>query len=314
MKCENVPIRILTALFLSLAAAGCAAPKAERYVVDPSWPERSADLPLAATSGVAVDDQDNVWTYTRATPTVRVFTPGGKLVRSWGDTTVHKRTHHIRIDGEGNVWLADLLAHVIRKCSPEGKVLLTLGTEGELGEDKSHFHKPTDMAITPKGDVFVSDGYGNSRIVHFDAKGKFIKEWGKRGEKPGEFNQPHAIALDSKGRLYVADRQNGRVQIFKQSGEFIAEWKGQVIPWGIWITKADEIWVCGSANYPVKPPPDAVFVKFNTDGTVLDRFEVPVGLQPGECNWLHAVASDSMGNVYCGDARGTLAQKFLPKK
>ena len=284
------------------------------YVVDPSWPKGPADAAWEAASGVAVDAKDNVWVFTRANPTVRVFAPEGELVRSWGDTKLHKRAHHIRIDGEGNVWLADVDRHVIRKCSPEGKVLLTLGSDGKAGEDESHFNKPTDMAITRDGDVFVSDGYGNNRVVHFNAKGKFVKAWGKKGKKPGQFNLPHGIALDSLGHLYVADRNNGRLQVFGMKGEFIAEWKGHVVPWGVWITKDDEIWVCGSTQKPVTPPPDQVFVKFGIDGKVLDRFTVPVGRKPGECDWVHAVAVDSKGNLYCGDIKGKRAQKFVPKK
>src|SRR5262249_37260005 len=133
------------------------------------------------------------------------------------------------------------------KFTPEGKLLLTLGTPGTAGRDSTHLNRPTDMVVTPAGDVFVADGYGNARVVHFDKSGKFVKAWGELGHKPGQFSIPHAIALDSKGRLYVADRNNVRVQIFDQSGKLLDEWRDVVVPWGFCVTKDDEIWVCGSS-------------------------------------------------------------------
>ena len=283
------------------------------YVVDAAWPSGRSEVKWKGASGVAIDGKDNVWVLVRGTPTVRKFTPDGKLALTWGDK-YFKKAHHIRIDGEGFVWISDVDRHVVRKCTPEGKVVLTLGTKNKKGETEKRFNKPTDMAIAANGDIFVSDGYGNSRVVHFDSKGKFVKTWGKRGTKPGEFNEPHAIAIDSKGRLYVGDRKNGRIQIFDTSGKFLSEWKDKVVPWGIWVTKDDEIWVCGSSKMPSSPPQDQYFVKFNTDGKVLDSFTVPLGRKAGECDSVHAMAIDSKGNLYASDVKGERIQKFSPKK
>ena len=99
----------------------------------------------------------------------------------------------------------------------------------------------------PSGDIFVSDGYGNNRVVHFDGKGGFVNAWGRRGSGPGEFNLPHAITVDSKGRLYVADRSNARVQVFDQNGTFLEQWRNVLVPWSLWITPQDEIWTSGSS-------------------------------------------------------------------
>src|SRR5205823_14831686 len=129
----------------------------------------------------------------------------------------------------------------------EGKLLLTIGTPNHAGCDETHLDKPTDMAITPAGDVFVADGYGNARVVHFDKNGKFVKAWGELGHKPGQFSIPHAIAVDSRGRLFVADRNNVRVQVFDQQGNFLEEWKDLLVPWGFGALKHDEFWVCGSS-------------------------------------------------------------------
>jgi DNA-binding beta-propeller fold protein YncE len=203
-------------------------------------------------------------------------------------------------------------------------LLKTLGTPGKAGDDENHLNKPTDMAITPSGDVFVSDGYGNDRIVHFNKNGEFVKAWGKTGTAPGEFNLPHAIVVDSKGILYVADRSNGRVQVFDQSGKFLSQWQNLIVPWGICITEKDELWICGSSpmnkyksKYWELPPKDQVVMKFNTKGNPLLVWSLPKGLGqtglPGEVNWLHSVAIDSKSNFYLGDIRGQRAQKFVKK-
>jgi hypothetical protein len=317
---------------MSLAVAGAAQQKkgaspdyphvnlATWFEVDANWPKKPSGFQWGDMPGVAVDRKDRVWIFTRSSPPVQVYEAGGKFVKAWGAETVGK-AHHIKIDREGHVWLADIGHHVIRKYDEDGKVLLTLGTPDEPGEDSTHLDKPTDMVISPAGDIFVSDGYGNNRVVHFDRDGKFVKAWGKMGTEPGEFSCPHAIAMDSAGRLYVADRNNVRVQVFEQSGKFVTEWRNVITPWGLWITDADEIWVCGSspmswdnASMLGCPPKDQVFMKFDPTGRLLQLWTVPKGAdnheKPGECNWVHCIAVDSKGNLYAGDIKGKRAQKF----
>lgn len=111
------------------------------------------------------------------------------------------------------------------------------------GEDDRHFNMPTDMVVTRSGDIFVTDGYGNRRIVHFKADGTFVKTFGAAGPEPGKFILPHAIVADSSGLLYIADRNSGRIQIFRQSGEFVDQWSNILMPWGISVTADDEIWI-----------------------------------------------------------------------
>ena len=110
------------------------------------------------------------------------------------------------------------------RCTALGKVTRTLGTRGEAGCDERHFNRPADVVITPEGDVFVADGYGNSRVVHFDKNGIFVKSWGRLGTKPGEFSLPHAIALDSKvGSMWPT--VHVRIQVFDQDGSFLDQWR-----------------------------------------------------------------------------------------
>ncbi len=294
------------------------------FKVDPTWPERPKNVSWGPMSGVAVDAQDNVWVLSRAGPPVQVYQPDGKFLRSWGAGLLDT-PHQLRIDRQGNVWLADSGNHVVLQCSTEGKVIRTLGTRGEAGCDERHFNRPADMVVAPDGDVFVADGYGNARVVHFDKNGKFVKSWGKLGGEPGEFSLPHSVALDSKGRLYVADRNNSRVQVFDQDGKFLDQWRNIMVPSSFWMTKDDELWVCGSSPMPWRaddrvlgyPPKDQLFMKFNTSGKLLQLWAAPLGKdgneQPGELNWVHGLALDSKGNIYAVDIQGKRAQKFVPQ-
>lgn len=295
---------------------------ATSYVVDPAWPERRKDVVWGPMSSVAVDARDNVWVLSRTNPFVQVYQADGKFLQSWGGGLLVS-PHMFCLDHQGNIWVADTGNQVVVECSPEGKVLRTLGTPGEAGCDERHFDRPTDVVVTAQGDVFVSDGYGNARVVHFDRRGKFVKAWGKLGTRAGEFNLPHAIASDSRGRLYVADRNNARIQVFDQKGKFLDQWRNIVVPCAFWMTKADELWVCGTSpmtwrredNVLGYPPKDQLLLKFNTSGKLLQLWSVPKGEdgqeQPGDLNWAHGLAADSKGNLYVVDVKGKRVQKFV---
>ncbi len=292
------------------------------YVVDPDWPDcRPDDLgPRGAVSGVEVDKDDRIWCLERTDVPVQVYSTDGKLVRNWGRGEL-AGPHTIRFDSQGNVWITDYVQHVVKKFTPEGELLLTIGTPGKYGDDEHHFNSPTDVAITPAGDVFVTDGYGNRRVVHFDAEGKFVKAWGEFGSGPGQFVLPHMIVVDSRGTLFVADRNSGRIQLFDQTGRFLGQWTNLIMPWGLWISAEDELWVCGSSphwlpkdgTYP--SPKDQIFMRFSTDGRVRQLWTIPMGQEgqekPGETHRLHCMALDSRGNLYAGDTMGKRLQKFV---
>ncbi len=320
----------------AVAAAAGAPGYAEEPVVteydpDPDWPKYPDHISSRGwTSGMAIDSHEHIWFFKKGPDPVQVYTVDGDFVRSWGRGQFDN-PHHLRIDHEDNVWIADFGLHVIQKFTPEGKLLMTLGTRGVPGEDETHFFRPTDMAITPEGDIFVTDGYGNRRVVHFDRNGKFVRAWGHYGSAPGTFVLPHAIALDSQGRLYVADRNSGRIQIFSQKGEFLEQWSGLIMPWGLFISHDDRIWVCGSSphwwlrdgQYPEYK--DQIFMRFDPQGYVRQVWTIPLGdigddknnpvtdrLRPGEAVGVHCIVEDSQGNLYVGDIYGERAQKFVP--
>ncbi len=293
------------------------------YVVDTTWPRKPERFKWAQMAGIAVDKQDQVYIFTRSQPTIQIYKTNGTLVRAWimEDSS---GSHFIRIGPEGNVWTANISEHVVRKYSPKGKLLLTLGETGVAGTDKNHFDKPTDMAILPTGDIFISDGYGNRRVVHFNADGKYVNQWGQDGSKPGQFALPHAIVADSNKRLYVADRENARIHVFDTQGKLFAVWEDVITPWGLCMTKKDEIWVSGSSVVKdekgeciVLPPKDQILMKLDLNGKVLlrvplEKTTIPPG-KSGELDWVHAIALDSNGNLYLGDIQGRRAQKFSRK-
>jgi DNA-binding beta-propeller fold protein YncE len=194
-------------------------------------------------SAVATNAAGEVFVFQRgpkADPIV-VFDSNGKYLRSWGKG-MFGNPHAIRVDKGGNVWITDNGDHQVMKFTPKGELLLTLGIKGKAGETPETFNKPTDIAWAPNGDFYVSDGYGNSRVVKFTGQGKYIKAFGKRGTGPGEFNLPHSVAVDAKGQVYVADRENNRVQVFDADGKFLKQWPHLGSCQNLFITPNQELW------------------------------------------------------------------------
>lgn len=306
-------------------------PVVVEYDVDPSWPDQPDSVaPFGWVSGIAIDGQGQIWVFNRGADPVQVYTTEGRFVRTWGRGDFSD-PHQIRIGPDGNVWVSDFGLNTVQKFTPEGTLLMTLGVRGERGDDETHFNMPTDMAITPAGDIFVADGYGNRRIVHFDKDGRFIKAWGTYGTGPGQFVLPHAIVVDSTGRLYVADRNSGRVMVFNQDGEQLAVWSNLIMPWGLSVNAEDELWVCGSTPHwwvrdgHAPEYKDQIFMRFTPDGVVRQVWSVPLGdigpdknspdttrLKHGETVGVHCIAQDPDGNLYVGDIYGQRAQKFVP--
>lgn len=174
-------------------------------------------------SWLAIDAKGTIYEIQRgekADP-VLVLDRHGKLLRSWGKGD-YKIPHSIRIDSAGNIWTVDAGSSVVIKYSPRGEKLMTI-TVGEQPQTGSTFNGATDVAFAPNGHLFISDGYGNSRILEYTSDGKRVKQWGTPGTGPGQFHLPHAIQVDDKGTIYAADRENGRIQEFNFDGKFLGE-------------------------------------------------------------------------------------------
>jgi DNA-binding beta-propeller fold protein YncE len=200
-------------------------------------------------SAVTVDSAGEVYVFQRgkkADPVV-VFDAKGQYLRSWGRGMIGN-AHGMRAGRDGNIWVTDNGDHQVLKFDRTGKVLLKLGKRGQAGTDAETFNRPTDIAFAPSGEVYVSDGYGNSRVVKFTADGKYLMDWGKRGTKPGEFNTPHSIGVDSKGRVYVSDRENNRIQVFDANGKFLRQWNHLGATQNLFVTPEDEMWIITHRN------------------------------------------------------------------
>ncbi|MEI9972567.1 MAG: peptidyl-alpha-hydroxyglycine alpha-amidating lyase family protein [Ignavibacteriota bacterium] len=174
-------------------------------------------------SWLAIDRQGLIYELQRgdkADP-VLVLDRNGKVLRSWGKGN-YTIPHSIRIDPDGNIWTVDAGASVVFKYSPAGEKLMTI-TVGEAPQTRSQFNGTTDIAFGPGGRLFISDGYGNARILEYTAEGRRVKQWGHAGTGPGEFHLPHAIQIGKDGTIYVADRENGRIQKFDLDGNYLGE-------------------------------------------------------------------------------------------
>jgi hypothetical protein len=219
----------------------------DRYDVNMSkWAQLPGDLPWGGiTTWVAANGKGRVVVMVRKAPFFREFTTDGKFVKAWGDEGLFGEAHANFFDPEGNLWAVDTNNSVIYKFNDEGKIVLTLGKKGEKGDDSSRdaFNRPATVGFGRNGDVFVADGYVNSRVVQFDKTGKFVRIiGGVKGNGPGQMQLVHGVVVDSKGRIIAADSDNKRLAVFDENGRFLTTWAAPCRG-GIAITPDDTIYV-----------------------------------------------------------------------
>jgi DNA-binding beta-propeller fold protein YncE len=234
----------------------------------------------------------------KADPIV-VFDSTGRYLRSWGKG-MFGNPHGIRIDREGNVWCVDNGNQQVYKFTRDGQLLQTWGTKGVTGSDANTFGRPTDITWDSQGNFYVSDGYGNTRVVKFDKNGKYVTAWGTAGEGPSQFRVVHSIAADSRDRLYVSDRENNRIQIFDTSGNLLKIWTHLGATQGIFITPKDEMWIITHRNNTENITYDTLagqIMKIDLEsGKVLGAME-----SPG-----HQITVTPDGAIYIGSLTGNV--------
>ena len=259
-------------------------------------------MTMGEASGVALNSKGHIFLFQRATPMLSEYDEHGTYLRSIGEG-LFTHPHGLRIDGEDNLWTTDDGSHVVLKLSPAGRVLLVLGRKNVAAESDWLFNQPTDVAFAKNGDIYVSDGYGNSRVVKFDREGKFLKAWGTYGTGPGEFNLPHSVAVDREGNVYVGDRENKRIQIFDADGKFLKEWDGIGYPYGLFITADQHVWMIDGGYDRI--------VELDQNGKILGALGEP-GHAPGQFAWGHFLAIGKDGKIYAADVLNWRFQVFVP--
>ena len=284
------------------------------FKVVEGWGRLPAGWRYVEAAGVAVDSKDDVYVFNRGEHPVIVFDREGNFLRSWGEGLV-RRAHGITIGPDDEVWLTDDGNHTIRKFTREGKLLLTIGDPDKPAtlQGGKPFNRPTHVALSPStGDLFISDGYGNSRVHKYDPKGRHLFSWGEPGTDPGCFNLPHNIATDAEGLVYVADRENHRIQIFDEQGRYLGQLNNLHRPCGLLIDRREggQIYVgelgtdlAVNQNVPnLGGRVSILSLKGDLLGRIGDRFR---GEKPGQFVAPHGVVTDSRGDLYVAEVSYT---------
>jgi len=344
---------------VSIGAAALAANAQEiRYDATANFLKLPADLYLGEASGVAVNSKKHIFVFSRGNSTgpayaataaqILEFGPDGKYIREIGHNLyAWSFAHAIRVDSQDNLWAVDKGSDMVIKFDPEGRVQMVFGRKKEASDDGAEawkrvnpprpavdgqFRQPTDVTWDTQGNIFISDGYINSRVAKFDKNGDWVKQWGTPGKNQGEFNTPHSIAADAKGNIYVADRGNRRIQVFDPDGNFLREitadvpppavvhmWMGNPptpgapaanatmspgAPWAICITPGPGTQYLYSADaYPGR------VYKFSLDGKLLGYFG-SMGRQPKQFGWIHEMACPSENEIYTAEILNWRVQKL----
>src|SRR5688572_4267680 len=292
--------RVLAVFIVALFATDAFAQSSDKYAVNKEWAQLPAELPWGSnTSWIAPDGKGNVVVLVRAAPYFRVFTREGKFVKAWGDAGLFQTAHGLSFDRDGFIWATDNAGHAVYKFSADGKLLMTLGKRGSAGDDTSRdlFNQPSAIFIASNGDIFVADGYVNSRIVHFAKDGKFIRIiGGVKGSAPGQLQLVHGVVVDSRGRIIVGDSDNKRISVFDKDGKFVETWpfpsRG-----GLLITSDDTIYA-SDVNLGG--------ISIIKDGKLVDTI---TGLgRP------HGIGLDTDGTLYAADSMNRAVMKITRKK
>lgn len=333
-------------------------PPLPTFAVDASWPRIPDKYKLGDVSSIAIDAQDNAYVLHRprtlkpeetasAAPPVVVFDPAGNFIKAWGGEGVGyewiEREHGIHIDHKGFAWIGGnqcptsgtrglkaVADDQLLKFTLDGKFVLQIGKSNQSkgDADTANVHRAADAWVLPRtNEVFVADGYGNHRVIVFDAEtGAYRRHWGAYGNVPDDdvdlgpydpgapsqqFRGPvHGIDLSRDGLLYVADRSGNRIQVFRRNGDFVQE--GFVAP---------ETRDLGTA-YGVAVSPDQRWIYVN-DGSnnkiwILRRDDLETvgslssyGRNGGQIMSGHSMAVDARGNIYVGETRGRRVQRWI---
>ena len=272
------------------------------------------------------------------------FDKTGKFIREIGqDSYGFLVAQQVRIDPQDNIWVVDQMSSMVIKFDPNGQVALLLGRKSEserlpqaagppgrgpgapgaapvgrggrgglpgAGQQSDVFQRPTDVAWDAAGNIYVADGYGNSRVAKFDKNGKFVKSWGSRGSENGQFNVAHGIVIDAQGNVYVADTGNKRIQVFDGDGNFKTQISNIGSPAAICITPgARQVLYSSNSNPPENIDADGEIYKLELSGKIVGKFG-KAGKLPKEFGTVNAISCRSDNELYVGEIGNWRVQKL----
>jgi DNA-binding beta-propeller fold protein YncE len=344
----------LVALLPLTARAQESSPPEIAYRSVPDFLQLPTDVSFGEVAGVATNSKGHIFVFSRGNTTgpaygaaaaqLYEFGPDGKFIREIGHNLyAWSFAHSVRIDKQDDIWVADKGSDMVIEFNPAGRVVMVFGRKQEASDEGTAplkhptpplppvdglFRQVTDMAWDAAGNIYVSDGYINSRIAKFDKDGNWIKSWGEPGSEPGQFNTPHNIAVDANGNIYVADRGNRRIQVFDGDGKFLrqitidvptrpdarpaignrpTQASGTMAPGAPWT-------VC------ITPPPNQVLFtsdafpgriyKLSLDGKVLGWLGES-GKTLKKFGWIHALACPSENELYVAELLNWRVQKLI---
>jgi hypothetical protein len=267
----------------------------------PNFLKLPPNLYLGEGIGVATNSKGHIFVYTRSQATrLFEFDAKGNYLREIGEGLYgFVFAHAVRVDAQDNIWAVDEGSNMVIKFNPEGRVVMVLGRRPEPGEaaptapEPYAFNRPTDVAWDAAGNIFVADGYGNSRVVKYDKNGRFIASVGSKGSAPGQVNLPHTIAMDAKGNVYVGDRSNSRIQVFDNDLTFKAIYDQVGAPWAVCISPGPHQYLYSSNSNPdsnnsLLNAVTGEIYKMELDGTVIGKFG-HAGKNLGEFSTVHEI-------------------------
>ena len=291
-----------------------------RYNVAADWAKLPDGWEFRDVAAVAVDSKDRVYVFNRGEHPMMVFDREGNFLRSWGEGVFH-RAHGVHLGPDETLYCTDDGDHTVRKCTLEGKVLLEIGVPEKPAAYMSGnpFNRCTHTALSPRGDIYVSDGYGNARVHKYSPDGKLLLSWGEPGADPGQFNIPHNICCDPDGWVYVADRENHRVQVFDGNGKYESQWNNMHRPCGLYVEpRRHPVCYIGELG-PTMPvnrqvPNLGPRISIVThEGKLLARLgDVHAGQGLDQFIAPHGMAVDSRGDIYVGEVSYTAWSQVYP--
>lgn len=296
----------------------------------PNFFKMPPDIYFGEGIGVATNSKGNIFVYTRSGDTrLFEFDPSGNYVKEWGAGLYGiEFAHTVRVDAQDNVWVVDEGTNMVIKFNPEGRVAMVLGRRPEpvagpfdstgppAPPTKYRFGRPTDVTWDAQGNIFVSDGYVNSRVVKFDKNGRFVKSvGGDRGNAPSMMNTPHSISSDAQGNIYVGDRGNQRVQVFDNDLILRAIYDNVGNPWAICVSPGPHQYLYVSNSNPDSNPAASWAItgeiyQMELDGTIVGKFG-KAGKGLGEFSTVHEIDCRNPNELFVAEISAWRVQKIL---